>query len=77
MPVDWPLIRARILLRSGYCCEWPQCRAPNADENLAAWCQLHHLAWDRDLHAQHARGTRQRKREEAACRQLPLFPNQG
>jgi hypothetical protein len=36
----------------------------NADNNLAAWCQYHHLAWNRDLHRQHARETRRRQRQE-------------
>lgn len=48
--------------------------ANNDDENLAAWCQYHHLLWDRELHARHARETRQRQREEAARAQLRLFP---
>lgn len=38
----------------------------NEDDNLAAWCQYHHLAWDRDLHMQHAQETRRRQREENA-----------
>jgi hypothetical protein len=45
----------------------------NADENLAAWCQYHHLLWDREIHAQHARETCQRKRAEEAALQLSLF----
>ena len=38
----------------------------NEDSNLAAWCQLHHLAWDRDLHMQHARETGRRQQEQNA-----------
>jgi hypothetical protein len=45
----------------------------NADDNLAAWCQYHHLLWDRDLHTHHARETRCRKREQAVTAQLQLF----
>jgi hypothetical protein len=45
----------------------------NDDSNLAAWCQYHHLLWDREMHIQHARETRQRKRAAATCTQLPLF----
>lgn len=45
----------------------------NEDENLAAWCQYHHLSWDRELHARHAAETRRRRREEAARAQLSLF----
>ena len=38
--------------------------ANNEDSNLAAWCQYHHLTWDSDLHRDHARETRRRKREQ-------------
>ena len=38
----------------------------NKDDNLAAWCQYHHLMWDRDLHRDHARENRRRQREEHA-----------
>jgi hypothetical protein len=33
----------------------------NADDNLAAWCQLHHLRHDAGLHARNAAATRRRK----------------
>lgn len=33
----------------------------NADDNLAAWCQRHHLRWDARFHADNARATRSRK----------------
>lgn len=116
-PPNWPMIRARILLRARHRCEWPGCGAPNgwwgfwtsahhrqflpptrkpwpgvkavkivltvahldhnptnnADDNLAAWCQYHHLLWDRELHAQNADETRRRKREQAVTAQLQLF----
>ena len=44
-------------------------------ENLAAWCQAHHLRYDALLHAEHARETRLRKQREAALEagQVPLF----
>jgi hypothetical protein len=40
----------------------------NADENLRAWCQLHHLRHDAQQHAENARKTR-----EAKTGQLALF----
>lgn len=33
----------------------------NADDNLAAWCQLHHLRYDAKLHAKNGAETRRRK----------------
>lgn len=39
--------------------------------NLRHLCQLCHLSMDADLHAQHARETRRRRREEAGQMRLP------
>ncbi len=42
-------------------------------ENLAALCQACHLRYDLDDHIQHARATRNRKKQEAACASGQLF----
>ena len=113
-PKDWPEIRARILRRALWRCEWPGCNALHrdvgwwrgdtfvhmnralrdagakagdriacydgppiklilivltiahldhqpencADDNLQAWCQRHHLGYDREHHQANAQATR-------------------
>lgn len=124
-PKDWPAIRAAILQRAGYRCEWPGCKALHhqvgywldgkfipmsralrdagfkagnvvacadgselkllmivltiahldhtpencAPENLAAWCQRHHLAYDHQHHITNAYMTRKAR---ANTMELPL-----
>jgi len=124
-PPDWREIRAEVLARASYQCEWPGCgighgwigyrdergifqrledddefatvadladvdgcylgyhvirivltiahldhRPENCDRrNLRAWCQKHHLAYDREHHQQTAYTTR---KQRAAT--LDLFP---
>lgn len=43
--------------------------------NLRAWCQAHHLRYDAQMHAKHAKETRLRKEREEALEagQVPLF----
>ena len=74
-PPSWPLPKdmrvTKIVLTIAHKDHDP---TNNAEENLAAWCQFHHLKWDQELHRRHARETRRRQDEQAARAQLELFP---